>query len=147
MVVIVILYRFFLNQDLDFANASLFHQVSKLFADSSTVSITSFISPYRTDRLLARELHATVSPPIPFIEVYIDVPLQVAEARDPKGLYKKAREGVIKGFTGIDAPYEAPETPELRIRTDQVSVEEAVQQIVDYLVSKGYVKLKAPAPN
>lgn len=71
----------------------------------------------------------------------------MAEARDPKGLYKKAREGVIKGFTGIDAPYEAPETPELRIRTDQVSVEEAVQQIVDYLESKGYVKLKIPLPN
>lgn len=84
-----------------------------------------------------------MSPPIPFIEVHIDVPLEVAEERDPKGLYKKAREGVIKEFTGISAPYEAPETPELRIRTDQVSVEGAVQQIVEYLESKGYVKLKA----
>ena len=84
-----------------------------------------------------------MSPPIPFVEVYIDVPLEVAEERDPKGLYKKAREGVIKEFTGISAPYEAPETPELRIRTDQVSIEGSVQQIVEYLERKGYVKLEA----
>ena len=71
----------------------------------------------------------------------------MAEGRDPKGLYKKAREGVIKEFTGISAPYEAPEAPELRIRTDQVSVEEAVQQIVDYLEDKGYLKLKVPPPH
>ena len=88
-----------------------------------------------------------MSPPIPFIEVYIDVPLEVVEGRDPKGLYKKAREGVIREFTGISAPYEAPEAPELRIRTDQVSVEEAVQQIVDYLEDKGYLKLKVPSPH
>lgn len=122
-------------------------QVSKLFADASTVSITSFISPYRADRLIARELHTSANPPIPFIEVHIDVPLEVAEARDPKGLYKKAREGIIKEFTGISAPYEAPENPELKIRTDQLSVEEAVQEIVRYLEKEGYVKLKALALN
>lgn len=90
-------------------------------------------------------MHSTASPPIPFIEVHIDVPLEIAEARDPKGLYKKAREGIIKEFTGISAPYEAPENPELKIRTDQVSVEEAVQEIVRFLEQEGYVTLKALA--
>ncbi|KAF8417031.1 Adenylylsulfate kinase-domain-containing protein [Tirmania nivea] len=143
--------RFGLNKDLGFSekdrneNIRRIAEVSKLFADASTVSITSFISPYRADRITARELHSAASPPIPFIEVHIDVPLEVAEARDPKGLYKKAREGIIKEFTGISAPYEAPESPELKIRTDQVSVEEAVQEIVRYLEQEGYVTLKALA--
>lgn len=106
------------------------------------MAITSFISPYRADRNTARALHAAADPPIPFIEVHIDVPLEVAEQRDPKGLYKKAREGVIKEFTGISAPYEEPENPELKIRTDQLSVEEAVAEIVKYLESKELVKLK-----
>ncbi|KAI5810130.1 adenylyl-sulfate kinase [Peziza echinospora] len=117
-------------------------EVSKLFADASVASITSFISPYRADRQVARELHATSSPPIPFIEVFIDVPLEVAEARDPKGLYKKARAGIIKDFTGISAPYEAPENPELSIRTDLLTVEEAVLEIVRYLEKEGLVTLK-----
>lgn len=78
---------------------------------------------------------------IPFIEIHIDIPIAVAEARDPKGLYKKARAGEIKEFTGISAPYEAPENPELRIETDKVSVEEAVKAIVDYLDEKGLLKL------
>jgi len=141
--------RFGLNKDLGFSekdrneNIRRIAEVSKLFADSSTVSITSFISPYRADRVVARELHKSASPPIPFIEIHIDVPLEVAEARDPKGLYKKAREGVIKEFTGISAPYEAPEAPELKIRTDLVSVEEAVSQIVEYLTKEGYIQLKS----
>lgn len=145
--------RFGLNKDLGFSekdrneNIRRIAEVSKLFADASTVSITSFISPYRADRLIARELHSAANPPIPFIEVHIDVPLEVAEARDPKGLYKKAREGIIKEFTGISAPYEAPENPELKIRTDLVSVEEAVQEIVRYLEKEGYVTLKALAQN
>ena len=84
-----------------------------MFADSSTIAITSFISPYRADRDVARQLHAA-SPdskeePIPFIEVFVDVPLEVAEQRDPKGLYKKARAGEIKEFTGISAPYRSEE--------------------------------------
>ncbi|RPB23967.1 adenylylsulfate kinase [Terfezia boudieri ATCC MYA-4762] len=143
--------RFGLNKDLGFSekdrneNIRRIAEVSKLFADASTVSITSFISPYRADRLTARELHRAASPPIPFIEVHIDVPLEVAEARDPKGLYKKAREGIIKEFTGISAPYEAPENPELKIRTDHLTVEEAVQEIVNYLEKKGYITLKALA--
>lgn len=118
--------------------------MAKLFADSSTIALTSFISPYRADRNTARELHTQGSPSgddsIPFIEVFVDIPLEVAEQRDPKGLYKKARAGDIKDFTGISAPYEAPENPEITIRTDQLSVEECVVKIVEYLAEKGLVK-------
>lgn len=115
-------------------------QVAKLFADSSTITITSFISPYLVDRKIARELHAAAGQGgddgIPFIEVYVDIPVEVAEQRDPKGLYKKARAGEIPNFTGISAPYEAPENPEIHIRSDKLSVEESVTEIVEYLKSK-----------
>lgn len=77
--------------------------------------------------------------PLPFIEVFVDIPLAEAEKRDPKGLYKKARAGEIKDFTGISAPYEAPESPEITIRTDQLSVEQCVEKIVDYLAEKGLI--------
>ncbi|PIA18729.1 adenylylsulfate kinase [Coemansia reversa NRRL 1564] len=129
--------RFGLNKNLGFSpedrteNIRRIAEVSKLFADSATVAITSFISPYRADRDSARKLHADAS--IPFIEVYADVPVSVAEERDPKGLYKKARTGEIKEFTGISAPYEAPENPEIHIRTDLVSIAEAVQQITAFI--------------
>jgi adenylylsulfate kinase-like enzyme len=79
---------------------------------------------------------------IPFIEVFVDIPVEVAEQRDPKGLYKKARAGIIKDFTGISAPYEAPESPEIHIRSDKVSVEEAVAQITEYLKSKDLIQVK-----
>ncbi|KAH8199921.1 hypothetical protein TruAng_005917 [Truncatella angustata] len=121
--------------------------VAKLFADSSTIALTSFISPYQADRQVARELHAAAGPggaddeTIPFIEVYVDVPVEVAEQRDPKGLYKKARAGEIKEFTGISAPYEAPENPEIVIKTHEKSVEECVQQIVEWLSQKGYINV------
>ena len=105
--------------------------------------MTSFISPYRADRQIARDLHANSTQggdePLPFIEVYVDIPLEEAEKRDPKGLYKKARAGEIKDFTGISAPYEAPESPEVTIRTDQLSVEECVRKITDYLAEKGLI--------
>ncbi|KAI5837130.1 Adenylylsulfate kinase-domain-containing protein [Morchella snyderi] len=136
--------RFGLNKDLGFSeqdrneNIRRIAEVSKLFADASTVAITSFISPYVADRAAARRVHES----IPFIEIHVDIPIAVAEARDPKGLYKKARAGEIKDFTGISAPYEAPENPELRIETDKVSVEEAVKIIVDYLEEKGLLKLE-----
>lgn len=103
-------------------------------------TLTSFISPYKADRKIARDLHATVAAgdkPIPFIEVYVDIPVEVAEQRDPKGLYKKARAGIIKDFTGISAPYEAPDAPEIHIRSDKESVEESVLKIVDYLKKEG----------
>ncbi|OBT62232.1 adenylylsulfate kinase [Pseudogymnoascus sp. 23342-1-I1] len=137
--------RFGLNKDLGFSEADRnenirrIAEVAKLFADASTATLTSFISPYKADRKIARDLHATVAAgdePIPFIEVYVDIPVEVAEQRDPKGLYKKARAGIIKDFTGISAPYEAPETPEIHIRSDKESVEESVLKIVEYLKEK-----------
>ncbi|AEO65800.1 uncharacterized protein THITE_2087275 [Thermothielavioides terrestris NRRL 8126] len=141
--------RFGLNKDLGFSekdrneNIRRIAEVAKLFADSSTIALTSFISPYRADRQIARDLHAAASQPgdepLPFIEVFVDVPLEVAEKRDPKGLYRKARAGEIKEFTGISAPYEPPESPEITIRTDQLSVEECVRKIVDYLAERGLV--------
>merc|ERR1711866_8336 len=85
------------------------------------------ISPYKADRNYAREIHVNAS--LPFMEVFIDAPLKEVEARDPKGLYKKAREGKIKGFTGIDAPYEAPENPEVHCRTDQLSIMQSANKI------------------
>lgn len=118
--------------------------MAKLFADSSTIAITSFISPYRADRDLARELHTQTSQgddeSIPFIEVFVDVPLEVAEQRDPKGLYKKARAGEIKEFTGISAPYEEPTSPEITIKTHENTVEQCVAQIVKWLSDKGFIK-------
>ncbi|KAI9504616.1 Adenylyl-sulfate kinase [Coemansia spiralis] len=129
--------RFGLNKNLGFSpedrneNIRRIAEVSKLFADSATVAITSFISPYRIDRDSARNLHQEAG--IPFVEVFADVPVSVAEQRDPKGLYKKARAGEIKEFTGISAPYEAPEHPEIHIRTDLTPIAKAVQQITTYL--------------
>lgn len=118
-------------------------QVAKLFADSCTITLTSFISPYKSDRATARSLHAVTTgddEPLPFIEVFVDIPLEEAERRDPKGLYKKAREGKIPDFTGISAPYEAPESPEVHLRSDLKSVEECVAEIVEYLVGRGLLK-------
>lgn len=134
--------RFGLNKNLGFSetdrieNIRRIGEVAKLFADSTAVAITSFISPYRADRLQARELHAKGG--LPFVEVYVDVPVEVAEQRDPKGLYKKARAGEIKEFTGISAPYEAPEHAEITVNHMQ-TVEESVQQIVDFLKSEKYI--------
>jgi adenylylsulfate kinase len=119
-------------------------QVAKLFADSTTIALTSFISPYKADRQIARELHTdtkNTDSPLPFIEVFIDVPIDVAEQRDPKGLYKKAKAGEIKEFTGISAPYEAPEKPEIHIHSEKTSVEEAVVIITKYLEENGLLKL------
>ncbi|KAI1133647.1 Adenylylsulfate kinase-domain-containing protein [Nemania abortiva] len=142
--------RFGLNKDLGFSdkdrteNIRRIGEVAKLFADSSTIALTSFISPFKADRDLARSLHAAKSAgsadePIPFIEVYVEVPIEVAEQRDPKGLYKKARAGEIKDFTGISSPYEAPEKPEITIRTAEKSVEECVVDIVAWLEAKGLI--------
>ncbi|KAI0786749.1 adenylylsulfate kinase [Abortiporus biennis] len=129
--------RFGLNKDLGFdeksrnENIRRIGEVSKLFADSSCIALTAFISPYRADRQVARDLHEKAG--IPFIEVFIDAPLHVVEQRDPKGLYKKARAGEIKDFTGISAPYEAPEKPEIHIKTDEADVTECVRRITEYL--------------
>lgn len=149
--------RFGLNKDLGFSeqdrneNIRRIAEVAKLFADSSTIALTSFISPYRKDRDSARALHAVKSgdagaddDSLPFIEVFVDIPLEEAEKRDPKGLYKKAREGKIPEFTGISAPYEAPEKPEIHIKSHETSVEDAVKQIVQYLERNGYLQIEKP---
>ena len=98
-------------------------------ADAGLIVMTAFISPFRAEREMVRKM----LPESEFIEIFVDTPLADAEARDPKGLYAKARAGEIKNFTGIDSPYETPETPELRIDTTAMSAEEAAQLIIDYL--------------
>lgn len=135
--------RFGLNKDLGFSekdrneNIRRISEVAKLFADSCTVALTSFISPYRKDRDAARKLHDDAK--LSFIEVFVDAPLEVVEKRDPKGLYKKAREGIIKNFTGISDPYEAPLKPEIHLHTDKQTVEECVQVIVKYLQENKFI--------
>ena len=130
-----------LNKNLGFSaedraeNIRRIGEVAKLFTDAGVITITSFISPYRADRDQVRNLHADAD--LPFLEVFVDCPLDVAEQRDPKGLYKKARAGEIKGFTGIDDPYESPLHPELTLRTDQLSVAQSVQSALDLLGQRG----------
>ncbi|MDX9911794.1 MAG: adenylyl-sulfate kinase [Phycisphaerales bacterium] len=144
--------RFGLNKDLGFSaedraeNIRRIGEVAKLFADSGCVALTSFISPYRKDRDLCRQMHAEAKPsPISFIEVFVDTPIDVCEQRDPKGLYKKARAGEIKGFTGIDDPYEAPNSPELVLKPATQSVEECVGQCLALLAKHGLISREAAA--
>lgn len=115
-------------------------EVAKLFVDVGVIALSSFISPYRADRQIARETHEKDG--LPFIEVFVDVPLAEAEKRDPKGLYKKARAGEIKNFTGIDDPYEAPENAEIHLRTDQLSLEQEVEALLKALEEKGIIPKK-----
>src|SRR5690606_33941102 len=127
-----------LNKNLGFSeedrseNIRRIGEVAKLFVDSGTIVSTAFISPFRRDRTQVRELFGEGE----FIEVFIDCPLEECERRDPKQLYAKARRGEIKDFTGIDSPYEAPEQPEITVRSDQYTVEEAVGQILTHLREK-----------
>lgn len=107
-------------------------EISKLFRDAGVITLTAFISPYRADRQLARDLAGNDD----FIEVFVDAPLEVCETRDPKGLYKKARAGQIPEFTGISAPYEAPEKPEIHLPTGELSLEQCVATVVQYLRDK-----------
>ena len=116
-------------------------EVSKLFVDGGVIVLSSFISPYLVDRQIVRELHEADN--MPFIEVFVDCSLEAAEKRDPKGLYKKARAGEIKNFTGIDDPYEAPEAPEVHLHTDQQSLEEEVELLLDLLEKQGLVPAAA----
>jgi adenylyl-sulfate kinase len=104
-------------------------EVAKLFAEAGLICITAFISPYRSDRALAR----SIAPAGKFFEIYVNAPLGVCEQRDPKGLYAKARQGALKEFTGVSAPYEAPEQPELELRTDKLGVAECVAAILEKL--------------
>ena len=112
-------------------------EVAKLFADSGVVTISSFISPYQNDRDQVRTIHDDSG--LKFLEVFINTPIEICEQRDPKGLYKKARAGEIKGFTGIDDPYEAPTNPEIEVKTGELSIDEAAQQLVDALIEQGLI--------
>ena len=116
-------------------------EVSKLFVDGGVIVLSSFISPYLVDRQIVRELHEADN--MPFIEVFVDCSLEAAEERDPKGLYKKARAGEIKNFTGIDDPYEAPEAPEVHLHTDQQSLKEEVEHLLELLEKQGLIPAAA----
>jgi bifunctional enzyme CysN/CysC len=128
-----------LNRDLGFTdtdrveNIRRVAEVARLMADAGLIVLVSFISPFRSERQMARDL----LPDSEFLEVFVDAPLSVVEKRDPKGLYKKARRGEIKHFTGIDSPYEAPENPELRIDTTRLAPEAAAEMIVQNLQERG----------
>ena len=131
-----------LNKNLGFSpedrseNIRRIGEVARLFTDANIITITAFISPYGQDRENARKLQTDGE----FIEVYVKCPLDVCEQRDTKGLYKKARAGEVKEFTGISAPYEEPLYPEITIDTSKLSVEESTKAILSYLEEKGYVK-------
>ena len=128
-----------LNKNLGFSpedrqeNIRRIGEVAKLFADAGLITTTAFISPYRQDRDAVRDIMS----PDRFIEVFVDCPLEVCENRDPKGLYKKARAGELKGFTGIDAPYEAPQSPELVVNTNELDVAGCTEQVIAYLMEHG----------
>jgi bifunctional enzyme CysN/CysC len=124
-----------LNKDLGFTdvdrveNIRRIANVSKLMLDAGLITIVSFIAPFIAERRLARDLMGQ-----DFLEVFIDVPIEVAEARDPKGLYEKARSGSLKNFTGIDSPYEIPENPDVHIKSDKTSPDAAADLIIDKLI-------------
>lgn len=125
-----------LNKDLGFSaqdrneNIRRIGEVANLLRDAGVINMVAFISPYRSDRQLARDLSKNDGT---FIEVFVDCPLTVCENRDPKGMYKKARQGMLKEFTGVSAPYEAPESPEIHLLTGQDTLDECVAQIMTYL--------------
>ncbi|WP_183249143.1 adenylyl-sulfate kinase [Anoxybacillus tengchongensis] len=130
-----------LNSDLGFSakdrteNIRRIGEVAKLFVDSGQIVLTAFISPFRQDRQLVRSKLEQDE----FVEVYVRCPLETCEQRDPKGLYKKARNGEIRDFTGIDSPYEPPLSPDVVVDTDQHSIDQCVQQIISYLKNKQWI--------
>jgi adenylylsulfate kinase len=130
-----------LNKNLGFSaadreeNIRRIGEVARLFADAGLITLTAFISPYRKDRDLVRELH--VKGGLPFIEVHMNTPIETCEQRDPKGLYKKARAGELKGFTGIDDPYEAPLHAEVTIDATATTPQQAAAIVLDYLRGQG----------
>ncbi|PCJ17033.1 MAG: adenylyl-sulfate kinase [Gammaproteobacteria bacterium] len=130
-----------LNKDLGFSdedrveNIRRIGETSKLFVDAGLIVLSAFISPFSAERKMVRELLE----PHEFLEVYVDAPLNICEDRDPKGLYKKARAGEIKNFTGIDSKYEAPETPEIVVETGDTSAESCAEQIIHYLKEQGFL--------
>lgn len=135
--------RFGINKNLGFSeedraeNIRRVGEISKLFVDSGVLVLSSFISPYVRDRDLVRQIHEEAG--MEYVEVFVDCSLAAAESRDPKGLYKKARAGEIKNFTGIDDPYEAPTNPEIHLRTDQQTLEQEVTEIIEQLRERGLI--------
>jgi adenylylsulfate kinase len=133
-----------LNKNLGFSaadreeNIRRIGEVAKLFADAGLIVMTSFISPYRKDRDGVRALHAAAN--LPFVEIHVATPIETCETRDPKGLYKKARAGELKGFTGVDDPYEPPTKPELTLDATNTSPQEAAVQLLDFLRQNGLVR-------
>ncbi len=133
-----------LNKNLGFSaadreeNIRRIGEVAKLFADAGLLVMASFISPYRKDRDTVRALHDATE--VPFIEIHVATPIETCEARDPKGLYKKARAGQLKGFTGIDDPYEPPEKAEITLDATNTSPPEAVLQLLTFLRQKGLIR-------
>jgi adenylylsulfate kinase len=131
-----------LNKDLGFSaadrteNIRRIGEVAKLFVDSGQFVLTAFISPFAQDRKLVRNLVEKDE----FIEIYVKCPLEECERRDPKGLYKKARNGEIRDFTGIDSPYEAPVSPELMLETDRYTIDECANQVIAYLRDRNFIK-------
>lgn len=127
-----------LNKDLDFSeesrkeNIRRIGEVANLMLDAGLITLSAFISPFKAERQFVRELVGSES----FVEIFVDCPLEECEKRDVKGLYAKARKGEIKNFTGISSPFEAPESPDIRIPTAEISLEEGIQQILDYLNTK-----------
>ena len=113
--------------------------VAQLFCAAGLVTLTAFVSPYRRDRDAARRLIVGQGRPDDFVEVFVDAPLEVCEQRDPKGLYRRARAGQIKNFTGIDDPYEPPLRPELVLHSDQATPDELAEQVLGYLESTGKI--------
>lgn len=131
-----------LNKDLGFSdkdrveNIRRIGEVAKLFVDAGLIVCTAFISPFRADRKMVRSLFE----PGEFIEVFVDAPLDVCETRDPKGLYKKARDGIIKDFTGIDSPYEKPLSPEITVNTAKATVDQCVEQVLAAMAARGMIE-------
>jgi adenylylsulfate kinase len=129
-----------LNKNLGFSdedrteNIRRIGEVTKLFCDAAVLTLTAFISPFQSDRDAVRALTGDR-----FIEVFVNTPIEICEQRDPKGLYEKARAGEIPEFTGITSPYEAPESPEIDLHTDEKSIEECAQQVVDYLIANQFI--------
>ena len=138
--------RLGINKNLGFSEADRkenirrIGEVAKLFGDAGTISLSSFISPYKADRDEVRALHEAAG--LAFVEVYVDCPLATAEERDPKGLYKKARAGQIKNFTGIDDPYEPPVNPEIHLQTAEMTLEQEVRIVIDYLLANDIIREK-----
>ncbi|HCS26442.1 MAG TPA: adenylyl-sulfate kinase [Spongiibacteraceae bacterium] len=135
--------RLGINKNLGFSaedraeNIRRIGEIAKLFVDTGVIVLSSFVSPYRDDRDNVRVLHDQSD--MDFIEVYVDVPLAVAEERDPKGLYKKARAGEIKNFTGIDDPYEAPTSPEIVLNSHEMSLEKEVDVLLAEMEKRGII--------